>query len=59
MRRNIKNMELSPFHCSCFPLVAFIFYGTAWLQRSAPRVWRQRLRTGANKVPDEALAVLC
>lgn len=24
---NIKNSELSPFHCSCFPLVVFTFTG--------------------------------
>lgn len=27
MRSNIKDIDLSPFHCSCFPLVVFIFMG--------------------------------
>ncbi len=31
-----------------FSTCSFYFYGTAWLRRSAPEVWRQRGRTRSN-----------
>lgn len=48
IRRNIKSTVLSPFYCPCFPTYRPHFYGTAWLQRSAPGVWQQKDRGWMN-----------
>ena len=47
-RRDIKKHGVVAILLLSFSTCSLYFYGTVWLRRSAPGVWRQRGRTGGN-----------